>query len=404
MVIPLGDEPNPRGVPVVTYGLILVNVLVYLFISLPLSLVAPDANDPRLAEYLDTVLRALPEGVSPRAVLDRVSAYDLFTFTWGYRPVDPSLVTLVTAMFLHGGFLHLAGNMLFLWIYGDNVEHRLGALPFLFWYLVTGAAATLFHAWFFPTSPLPLVGASGAISGVLGFYFVWFPHNRVRLWIWLFPWFADVVLVPARIVLGLYLVVENLLPFVLIRELGATGVAYGAHIGGFLAGLLVAWGSERRATMTQPRAYRRAASSAATRGGSVAPGRVLRDLLTEGRFADAAALYFSLPAAATRRILSPDDSLALAEWLRASGHLDAAVIVYQRHLRDYPLGPGAAEAHAGLGLIQLHALDQPAAAYQHFVEALELDPSPSTEAVVRQALAEILARQKFRVGRRLTLH
>ncbi len=398
MVIPLGDEPNPRGVPVVTYLIILANVAVYLFITLPLSLVPPDPEDPRLIEYVNTVLRAVP-GAAPRDVLNRLSAYDLFTFAWGYRPANPSLVTLVTAMFLHGGFLHLFGNMLFLWIYGDNVEHRLGPGRYLLWYVSTGAAASLFHAWFVPTSPLPLVGASGAISGVLGFYFVWFPHNRVRLWILLLPFFADVVLVPARLVLGLYLVVENMLPFLMTRGLDGTGVAYGAHIGGFLAGLAVAWAIDRRTVHARPREFRRGAERLEDQ-----PVRSLReaiaDLLADERVEEAARLYFSVPAAETRRLLAPDDSLALAEWLRRNGYVRAAVTVYQRHLRDYPLGPGAAQAHVGLGLVQLYALDQPAAAYQHFVEALELDPSPDTEATIRQALAEIIARQKFRVGRR----
>ena len=101
--------------------------------------------------------------------------------------------------------MHLFGNMLFLWIYGDNVEYRLGRLAFLLWYLATGVAATLFFAVFALDSTVPLVGASGAISGVLGFYFLWFPRNTVRLFVFLFPFFMNVVAVPARIVLGVYL-------------------------------------------------------------------------------------------------------------------------------------------------------------------------------------------------------
>src|SRR5690606_29843226 len=122
---------------------------------------------------------------------------------------------LLASMFMHGGFAHLAGNMLFLWIYGDNVEHRVGTLRFVGYYLVTGVAATLMHAMFFPTSGLPLVGASGAISGVLGFYYLWFPANRVHLLL-LFPFLLRVT-VPARTLLGLYIVVENIFPFILAR-------------------------------------------------------------------------------------------------------------------------------------------------------------------------------------------
>jgi hypothetical protein len=115
--------------------------------------------------------------------------------------------------------------------------------------------------------------------------------------------------------------------------------------------------------------------------------------------AKAAELYFELPPGETRRLLSPDDSIALANWLAKNGHPRAALTLYQRHLRDYPRGPGAAEAHAYAGLIQLHALREPTAAYQHLVEALDYDPPPELETMVRRALAEIAARQKFQVPR-----
>jgi membrane associated rhomboid family serine protease len=129
--------------------------------------------------------------------------------------------------------------MLYLWIYGNNVEHRLGALAYLFWYLATGVAAIVFHALFNLGSPVPLVGASGAISGVLGFYLIWFPRHVVKVFVFLFPFYVGIVHVGATVVLVLFLVVDNLLPFVLAPH--GSGVAHGAHIGGFLAGMLVAW-------------------------------------------------------------------------------------------------------------------------------------------------------------------
>ena len=396
MLLPLGDEPNPRGVPWVNYTLIFLNCAVYLAITLPLSYTAVDPGNPALFAYLQALAPHLPSGVSLQQVLSQVSAYDLVVFQDGYRPVDPHLLTLFTAMFLHSGFLHLAGNMLFLWIYGDNVEARLGRLGYLFWYLATGAFASLFFAWFDRGSSLPLVGASGAISGVLGFYFVWFPHNRVRLFVFLFPIIWNVFLVPARWVLGLFLIVENLLPFLVSRNAG--GVAHGAHIGGFLAGLAVAWAMDRR-----QRADRRPAFPAA---GAPAPAVLdpTPDAITrgidEGRFEEAAHQYFALSSEASRRALPPRDSLALAHWLLEHGHPRAALVVYQRHLRDYPLGPGTAEAHAGAGLVQLHAFGQSTAAYQHFVEALDHAPSPATEELVRRAIAGIVARQRYNVGRK----
>ncbi|HEX9724329.1 MAG TPA: rhomboid family intramembrane serine protease, partial [Vicinamibacteria bacterium] len=288
---------------------------------------------------------------------------------------------------------HLFGNMLFLWIYGDNVEHRLGRVKYLFWYLATGVAATVFYALFAGGSNLPLVGASGAISGVLGFYFLWFPHNRVRLWIFLFP-FAQVIMAPARLVLGIYLILDNIFPFLISRGAGGGGVAYGAHIGGFLAGVLVAWVAGRRAVTSRPDEYRGRTvpvSEARSIGERLAAAVRAQD------FEAAARLYFELPSQATRHVLSPDDSIALGNWLARNGHAKAALTVYQRHLRDHPAGRGAAEAHAYAGLLQLHVFREPTAAYQHLVDALGLKPSSDIEALVRDGLAEIGRMQKFQV-------
>ncbi|MDE0831444.1 MAG: rhomboid family intramembrane serine protease, partial [Vicinamibacterales bacterium] len=141
MILPLGDEPNPSSVPVVTYALIAVNCAAYLFVTLPLSFVGPEPGDPVVVEYLTALQQAMSRPLSPRAVdaiMRGLSQYDLFVFQWGFRPVAPQTLDLFTAMFLHAGFFHLAGNMLFLWIYGDNVEHRLGRMRYLIAYLGTG--------------------------------------------------------------------------------------------------------------------------------------------------------------------------------------------------------------------------------------------------------------------------
>ncbi len=393
MFLPLGDEPNPPGVPVVTYGLIGVNVAVYCFLTLPLSAVRPDFDDPRLVEYVQLFAQYLSR-VSLDDFLRQISAYDLVVFSYGYRPAAPEVTALFTSMFLHGGLMHLAGNMLFLWIYGDNVEHRLGPVRFLAAYLATGLAATLVHSILDARSAVPVVGASGAISGVLGFYFIWFPRNRVRLLV-MFP-LMHVFYAPARVVLGIYLVIQNLFPFLASRgvEEGG-GVAYGAHIGGFLAGLGSAWWAERRGVQAGPKGYRRAPAPAAS-GASVRE-EVAR-LMGGGRFDEAADVYFRVPSESSRRVLAADESIALSNWLANHGHAQAALVVYQRHLRDYPLGPYAAEAHLGAGLVQLHARQQPTAAYQHLMAVFDLDPHPETAKHARAALADIAARQKFRVG------
>jgi len=133
--LPIGDEPNPsEHLPLVTIGLIAINVAIFLLLALPLGARAPDPNDPVLADYLRAIVPQLPAGTSVQAVLQRVTAYDLLLFRWGFRASAPSLTTLLTGMFLHGGLLHVAGNMLYLWVYGNNVEDRLGRVGFLFWY------------------------------------------------------------------------------------------------------------------------------------------------------------------------------------------------------------------------------------------------------------------------------
>ena len=233
MFIPIGDEPNPSRPPVMTVALIALNVAVTL-VSLLVSTQPADPADPLLAEYLRSMAPLLPPGISTAQAAHSVSVYDLVVFRYGFRPAAPSWVALFTHMFLHAGLLHLAGNMLYLWIFGNNVEARLGPLRFLFWYLVTGVAAVALHAVIDLHSPAPVVGASGAISGVLGFYLVWFPRNVIKVWVFLFPFYIGVVRISAPLMLAVYLLLDNVLPLLFAPAEG--GVAYGAHIGGFLAG------------------------------------------------------------------------------------------------------------------------------------------------------------------------
>lgn len=395
MILPIGDSPNPKGVPYLTYAIIAANVAIYVLVTLPLSGVAPNLNDPAFADYVQTISPALKGRISLDRLLLSLTQYDLFVFTHGFRPAEPALTDLFFSLFLHAGFAHLAGNMLFLWIYGDNVEHRMGPGRYLLAYLGTGIAASAVHgitAW---GSGIPTIGASGAISGVLGFYFIWFPRNRVRL-LWLFPPFLmQVFLVPARIVLGIYLIADNLLPFLLTTS--GAGVAYGAHIGGFLAGLGLAWGSERRLVQKPPREYVRAKVVPLRREtGAV---RDLAEKIADGRFGEAATEYFSLPATAAHRVLGPDDALTLAGWLRRNDHPVATLTVLRRHLRDYPSGPRRADAHIAAGYVLLEEMNEPTAAYQHFLDALDLDPDPELVALARNGIATIEAQQKRDWGR-----
>ena len=392
MFLPLSDAPNPGGRPLVTYALIAANLLVYLLVSLPLGGEPPNPQDPAVRAYVELIRDRLPDGVPIGAILRRLSAYDIFVFQHGYKPIAPQVSDLFASLFLHGGLMHLVGNMLFLWIYGDNVEYRLGRLRFLLWYLATGIAATLFFSLFSPGSAVPLVGASGAISGVLGFYFLWFPRNTIRVFVFLFPFFMNVVAVPARIVLGAFLLVDNLLPFLFAGD-GRGGVAYGAHIGGFLTGLGAAWVMDRRVLAARPRSY-------PTTADDQGPPSTIGESIARGDMAGAAHAYFAIAGDQTRRAVEPDAALALANWLAGQGHTEAALVAYRRLLRDFPTGTTAAAAHVGTGLVQFEQLGQVAPAYQHFLDALDLNPDAQTAARARVALASIAALQKLNVRRR----
>jgi membrane associated rhomboid family serine protease len=392
MFLPIGDAPNAKGVPFVTYALVAANIAVFVFVTLPLGAQRADVDDPAFREYVEVLSREVGDRVSLPQLVRQTSAYDLFAFKHGYRPAAPHAPDLLSCMFLHGGFMHLFGNMLFLWIYGDNVERRVGAVPYLFWYLMTGVVATLTHALVFPSSEMPLVGASGAISGMLGFYFVFFPRNVVRVLFFLPPFLMNVFEIPARIVLGVYLVVDNLLPFLFAGE---GGVAHGAHIGGFLAGATVAWVMDRRALQVRPDVTGPAAGPMA----GVRVPAAIRAAVAEGRYDEAAASYFALPSPAARGVVSPNEAVALATWLREQGHAEAALALLRRIVRDVPRGEGLAEVCALAGTILLEDRHEPTAAYQYLLSALELGPRPETAAGVRRQLAVIDALQKRRVGR-----
>lgn len=183
-------------------------------------------------------------------------ALEQIIFTWGVVPARINLAmpsewfTLLSSMFLHGGWMHLIGNMWFLWIFGDNVEDRLGHARFLIFYLVAGIAAALTQVWFSAQSQLPLVGASGAIAGVLGAYFVYYPTARVLTLIPL-GFFSEMIEVPAFFFLGIWFLMQAFSGTLALsvavetqREVG--GVAWWAHAGGFLGGIIIALISRRR--------------------------------------------------------------------------------------------------------------------------------------------------------------
>jgi len=221
-MIPLKDNIPSSRTPVITIGLILINVLVYLNqLTLP----------PRAAVRFVYLYGLIPVEISQGQLLIQ-------------HPV-PVYGTILTSMFVHGGLFHLAGNMLYLWIFGDNVEDRLGRFRFLLFYLLSGLAAAAAQILSDPHSQIPMVGASGAISGVLGAYLLLYPHARVVTLVF-FGWFVRVIEIRALIVLGFWIVVQ-LASGLLTWGAQVGGVAWFAHIGGFVAGLVMVIPLRRRA-------------------------------------------------------------------------------------------------------------------------------------------------------------
>ena len=204
-MIPIRDVIPSRTTPGVTVSLIALNVLVFIF-QLMLS----------------------------------QRGFNLFLANFALIPADFSLVTVFTAMFLHAGFAHLAGNMLFLWIFGDNIEDRLGHGRFVLFYLICGFAAAFAQTALNPDSRVPMVGASGAIAGVMGAYLILFPHSRIVM---LFPFPPIVFELPAVLFLVMWFAVQFLngvgtLPAFGARQLSG-GVAFWAHVMGFAAGVVL---------------------------------------------------------------------------------------------------------------------------------------------------------------------
>jgi len=210
-MLPLRDDNPTTRTPYVTWAIMAACVAVYLF---QMGLGAAQEHGLLLSLGAIPAVLLGEKNLPPDLVL------------------VPAIVTPVTAMFLHGGFFHLGGNLLYLWIFGNNVEDAMGSVRFILFYLLCGMAAAFTHALISPDSIVPMVGASGAISGVLGAYLLLFPWSRV------FVWFGFVFLfwVPAALVLGLWFALQAL-SFLGDPSGDAAGVAWAAHFGGFLTGM-----------------------------------------------------------------------------------------------------------------------------------------------------------------------
>ncbi len=391
MLLPIADSPNPPSPPRVTWWLIALNVAVYLAVTLPLGLRPPAFDNPLLAEYLRAI--GVQGPVPYASIVEQLTAYDLLVFKYGFRPAAFSLPTLFSSIFLHAGLFHLAGNMLFLYIFGDNVEHRLGPWKYLLAYLFFGAAATLFFALFVPGSLVPLIGASGAISGVMGCYFLWFPRNRVRVFVFLFPFLITTLMIPARWVLGFYLVVNNLLPFLALYTNGS-GVAYGAHIGGFVAGLGLVFISDRVKFGLAEKTL-----------GDWSPEtpcspQSIPQAVAAGELDAASRCYLELEQAAQRKAVTPETALLLGDYLLGKGEHRAALKVFRRFIAERPNSPGLDRAYLAAGKILLQQARYATSAYHYLLSALDLATTPEIAGAARAGIAQIEDMQR-RGGRPL---
>ncbi|HEV1995235.1 MAG TPA: rhomboid family intramembrane serine protease [Candidatus Acidoferrum sp.] len=222
MFIPLKDLNPSRTYPFVNLTLILANITAFIY-TIGLEVTLPRRTFEAFIFSYSTVPARFP------------------AFLAGQASFEVSFVPLVTSMFLHAGFLHVAGNMLFLWIFGDNIEDFFGHLPYLFFYLVCGIGAGLLHVLFNLYSNVPALGASGAISGVMGAYILLYPRARILTLVFIFP-----LPVPAVIFLGLWYVMQFLSGINALGGGPSGGVAVWAHIGGFLLGMLLTGMVRRR--------------------------------------------------------------------------------------------------------------------------------------------------------------
>jgi len=229
-MLPIGDQDEPGGLPIVNIAIIAINVLVFVLLQLPsdaftmgFSVIPKEVTTG--VDLVGPVPIQLPDGT-------------VETLVEAPGP-SPIWLTLFTSMFMHGGWAHLGGNMLFLFIFGDNVEKRLGSLLYIAFYLICGVIASAAQIATNVDSVIPSLGASGAISGVLAAYLVYFPQNKVRVLVG----FRFITEVPALMMIGLWFLIQFISGIGAIATTDQTGggVAYFAHIGGFVAGLVLAF-------------------------------------------------------------------------------------------------------------------------------------------------------------------
>jgi len=253
MVLPLGDVEKTRIVPIATWVLIALNLAMFMVeMDLGETFRTSYAATPYEITHQIDIEKPFPLNIQPDEVDGLIPLQPGDRWIMQGPVAVPVVLTILTAMFLHASTLHLIGNLLFLWIFGDNVEEVLGTFRYVIAYLAFGIAGSMAQIAAAPDSLIPTLGASGAIAGVMGAYIIWFPHNRVRV-----LFFNFLTELPAYLVVGGWILVQIAGGYGSIGHLGEVGgVAYLAHIGGAAVGLAVGLLYRDRAIAIQAEAYR----------------------------------------------------------------------------------------------------------------------------------------------------
>lgn len=253
-MIPIGDSNRRHITPWVTYLIILVNAGVFLYtLALPSTVPAGRREEAReFVEQTESICYGYPTFPTEA---------DRFVCRWAFQPREffetvsgdspvrgedrwAAILAIVTSVFMHAGWLHILGNMLFLWVFGDNIEDRLGHMVYLVFYLLAGVVASFIQGAMDPDSVIPVLGASGAVAGVLGAYLLWFPTATIRVVI---PFFILIFIplpIPAWVMIGLWFAQNLFAGWAAVTDAAANaggGTAWFAHLGGFAFGFLVAW-------------------------------------------------------------------------------------------------------------------------------------------------------------------
>jgi membrane associated rhomboid family serine protease len=377
---PIGDDHPTRSRPYVTWGLIAINVAVYLFVNLPAQSRGGDE-----------------------------ALFGVFT-QWGFDQTHPVSVQLFTSMFLHAGIAHLAGNMWMLWIVGDNVEDKLGRLRFIGLYLAGGVLA----AWAYVVTSsfttdvreaigdeltqqiIPLVGASGAIFAIMGTYLVFFPESRIKMLLWFF-FFVQVVPVRAKWIIGAWIFQDLVLTVLTRGDTAAGSVATAAHVGGALFGIAAgvwlkprvggggignAWDVHTGFASAQDARFQTPWHGVGPRPTPVRPTEsqlvAIEDAITRdvrsGRIDSALDLYPRYESMDREKPLPGPVQMEIAHEFFRRGFPHEALQAYRRYLRTWPRGDDAAEASFRIGILLGRAFGNPAEAQEHLERAAREHP------------------------------